>query len=154
MLSSSSTVEESLPLLRKTFEVEDSLPALLRKSLAELVGTFIFVFFIGMSKRAHLLQPFVPAFSLVFLKFSLAHISLAALNPALSLALVLRGVLSWKTLIFYIVAELLGGALGACMAAAFTDKISDVVILQIQSGIGFGFLAEFLGTFGEIDRLF
>jgi aquaporin Z len=114
---------------------------------AKSSGTFIFVFFIGLSKNAAALQPLVPAFALLIMKYALGHVSLASLNPANSVGLFLRGVLRVKSLVAYIGAELLGGALGAAMASAFVTDKNQAVILSIKSSIGIGFLAEMLGTF-------
>jgi glycerol uptake facilitator-like aquaporin len=88
---------------------EDTLVGLLRRCLAELVGTLVFVLFIGLSKSAGALQPLVPALALLIMKYSIGHISLASLNPANSLGLYVRGVLTMKAMLLYIVAELIGG---------------------------------------------
>lgn len=118
-----------------------------RRSAAELLGTFIFVLFVGLAESAKPWTPLVPAFALLSVKYALGHVSLAVVNPALSLSLHLRGAISWKSTISYVVAQLVGGLLGALMSVVFVQSIGAApTILQGKASLGIQFLAEFVAT--------
>jgi glycerol uptake facilitator-like aquaporin len=78
-----------------------------------------------------------------------ASISGAHFNPVVSLVMTLRGELSWKLLLPYVAAQLIGAVLGAWLAHAMFD----VAILQLSSKVRAGtgqWLAEVVATFGLI----
>jgi aquaporin Z len=82
--------------------LSDDLVNLLRRCLAEFIGTFFLVFFVGLSNLSNF-GPFVPGLTLMVFVFNFGHVSLGAFNPAISLALTLRPVFycaSFELLIF------------------------------------------------------
>ncbi len=129
--------------------VEEDIGDLARRALSEWLGTFLFVMFVGMSRAAGSLQPLVPAFALLCMKYSLGHVSLASLNPANSLGLWLRGVLTGRACLLYAIAELLGGLSGASFASVFVSS-EKAVVLSVKASLGIGFLAEFVATFALV----
>jgi glycerol uptake facilitator-like aquaporin len=122
---------------------------LLRRGFAELIGTLLFVLFVGLGGAAGVLRPLVPALALMSIKFSLGHVSLGSVNPGNSLGLFLRGVLTWRATIVYVVAELLGGGLGAALAVAFVP-VERAVIPAVTASVWVGFLAEVVGGFALV----
>ncbi|WP_309066092.1 MIP/aquaporin family protein [Microbacterium sp.] len=119
------------------------MPATARKAVAEALATFLFVLsIIGAVNSGSPLTPLAIGFALVVLVFATGHISGAHLNPAVSVAVFLRGGLTVIDLVAYIVAQLVGGALAALVSLALwpaSDKA-----LEINSGRAF--LVEALFT--------
>ncbi len=131
---------------------KDSIKDLLRRTSVEFMGTFYLVFFVGMtnqiisSSALPFVGAFVPGITLMVLVFMGGHISLGSFNPAVSLALTLRPhLLSWKALICYVVAELLGGVAGTLVAWAMGGSV--VPSWQSQSGLSQIFFAELFASF-------
>ncbi len=119
------------------------MPATARKAVAEALATLLFVLsIIGAVNSGSPLTPLAIGFALVVLVFATGHISGAHLNPAVSVAVFLRGGLTVIDLVAYIVAQLVGGALAALVSLALwpaSDKA-----LEINSGRAF--LVEALFT--------
>jgi len=116
----------------------------LRNGLAELVGTFIFVFaIIGAVNSGSGLTPLAIGFALMIMVFATGHISGAHLNPAVSLGAWIRGALDLVGLVFYVIAQLVGGAL----AAAVSFAIWPAAPASVDIDLGPAFLVEALWTF-------
>lgn len=81
--------------------------------------------------------------------YALGHVSLASLNPAVTLAMGLRRILSVRAAVLYTIAELAGGVVGALMAHAFI-RSGEVPTIP-QTGVGFSlaqcFFAELFATY-------
>lgn len=80
-------------------------------------------------------------------------ISGAHLNPAVSLALALRGSLPWSTVPWYVAAQLVGGVAGVVAAHAMFDLPIWQVANTVRSGPG-QWLAETIATFGLLLAIF
>ena len=116
----------------------------LRNALAELVGTFIFVFaIIGAVASGSDLTPLAIGFALMVMVFATGHISGAHLNPAVSLGALLRGAISITTFVAYVVAQLVGGTLAALVSFALWPRAEAPVAIEV----GPAFLVEALWTF-------
>ncbi len=74
-------------------------------------------------------------------------ISGAHFNPAVSLVMAARGALSWRLLVPYIAAQLLGAVSGAWLAHAMFDMRIVQVSTHVRSGSG-QWIAEAVATFG------
>ncbi len=122
---------------------------MLRRGAAEFLGTLLFVMFVGLGGGAGALRPLVPALALLCMKYSLGHVSLASVNPGTTVGLWLRGVLTWRAALVYVVAELAGGAGGAALAAAFVPP-ERAVVPAVAATLGVGFLAEVVGGFALV----
>ena len=86
----------------------------MKKYLVEFIGTFFLVFTVGMSVRSGApLAPIAIGASLMVMIFAGGHVSGAHFNPAVSLAVFIRGKLEAKDLIPYWVAQLFAGVLAA-----------------------------------------
>lgn len=116
--------------------------------LTELIGTFFFVLTIGMTEIGTKgdFAPIAIGSMLMVMIFAGAHISGAHYNPAVTIAVLLRGKILLHDAMRYIFAQL-GGALMASLAVVYFlhDKIAilQTSIIHPLPGI----LAEFLGTF-------
>jgi glycerol uptake facilitator-like aquaporin len=84
---------------------------------------------------------------LVVLILSLAPISGAHFNPAVSLVMTLTGGLSWRELVFYVVAQVVGGCLGTLVAHGMFDLPLLQLAAKARTGLAQWF-AEFVATFG------
>lgn len=115
-----------------------------RNAVAEALATLLFVFsIVGAINNAGDFTPLVIGFTLMVLVYATGHLSGAHLNPAVSLGALLRGALSLGDFIAYIVAQFIGGALGALLATALWPRAAAPV--EIETGPAF--LAEVVLTF-------
>jgi MIP family channel proteins len=125
-------------------------------ALAELIGTFMLLFF-GLGAILAAGGADDPAQKLVIgLGFGLTilaaaylfgHISGAHLNPAITLGLTASGRFPKDAVPFYLVAQVLGAILGAlAVALVFPDAEISATVTQPGPGVGVGeaFLAELL----------
>ncbi len=91
---------------------------LIKKCFVELIGTFFFVFTIGCAlfPNEHVgFPPLAIGFALMVLVYMGGHVSGGHYNPAVSLAVSIRGALKWKELPAYIISQFVGGSLGALL---------------------------------------
>ena len=121
----------------------------MRRYATELIGTFALVFTIGSTVLGG--KPgVVPALAIgaVLMVMGLAggHISGAHYNPAVSLAVFLRGRLDKKDLLPYWASQVLGALLGATAARYITDTSGPTMSFHGRA-IGVALLAEFLFTY-------
>lgn len=95
--------------------------SLLKKSIAEVIGTFVLVFvacgvaaLTGGSLTDGSLVATALAFGLVIvaMAYSIGRISGCHINPAVSLGCVLAGRMSWKEFGAYVCSQIVGGILG------------------------------------------
>lgn len=121
-----------------------------RKYTAELLGTFVLaltVFMCIFNKVSADIQPLAIGLCLTALVYVLGHSSGAHLNPAVTLAVILRGRISPKEGIFYIVAQILG-SLAAFGLAYFLVSPKGVSLPPLPTlSIFQALTAEILGAF-------
>ena len=118
-----------------------------KKLVVELIGTFFLVFTIGMTVVSHscgVIPPIAIGAALMVMIFAGGHISGGHYNPAVSLAVFLRGKLSNIELPGYWIAQIFGGLLAA--VAVLFIKGAPAACAN-TTPIGLVFLAEFLFTF-------
>lgn len=116
-----------------------------RKLGVEFIGTFFLVLTVGLAVRsAGNLAPLAIGATLMVMVFAGGHVSGGHYNPAVSTAVMLRGKLSRRDWLAYVLAQLVGGS-----AAAGT-----VILLGYHyatsaktAGIGSMLVVEFLFTF-------
>lgn len=115
-----------------------------RNAVAEALATLLFVFaIVGAINNAGDFTPLVIGFTLMVLVYSTGHLSGAHLNPAVSLGALLRGAMSVGDFIAYVIAQLVGGALGALLAGALWPRAAESVAIET----GPAFIAELVITF-------
>lgn len=120
-------------------------PALPQKLVVEFIGTFFLVFTIGTAVTADLngLAPLAIGSALMVMVFAGGHVSGAHYNPAVSLAVFIRGKLPAAELGPYVVAQVLGGLAAGGVVAILRD-IPDAAGVKES---GDAFLVEALFTF-------
>lgn len=120
--------------------------ALLRKGLAELLGTLLFVFTIIGAINAQTYAPLVIGFALMVFVYATGHISGGHLNPAVSFGAWIRGAINAKEFVVYVVAQLVGGALGAILSMDIWPTPTSGMKLEIIPA----FIAELVFTFALV----
>ncbi|MCD8027463.1 MAG: aquaporin [Erysipelotrichaceae bacterium] len=115
----------------------------MKKYVAEVIGTFVLVTFgcgtaiaVGCSSKAgsgYLLTALAFGLVIVAMAYSIGNISGCHVNPAVSLAMLIRGQLSVTDFIGYVISQCIGSALGC-------------VVLGIVFGFNCGFGANQIQT--------
>jgi aquaporin Z len=95
----------------------------MRRYLTEFIGTFFLVFTIGLTASIPL-APLAIGAMLMVMVYMGGHISGAHYNPAISLAVLLRGKLSAIDFIPYVVCQLAGALAAAYLVFLFTGEVT------------------------------
>ena len=122
----------------------------MNKYITELVGTFFLVFTIGCSvlgNGAGALAPLAIGSALMVMVFAGGHISGAHYNPAVTLAMWLRGKCESKDVAGYMIAQVVGAVLAA-WAVKYLKAGTEAAPLNPATLPAL--LAEFLFTFGLV----
>lgn len=119
----------------------------MKKYFTELIGTFFLVFVIGMvviEAGLGTVAPLVIGAVLMVMVYAGGYISGAHYNPAVTLAVLIRGKIGLKDGLFYWLFQLLGGALAALLVNYFkTGAIVETATPNILPAI----LIELIFTF-------
>ena len=132
---------------------------LLKTSIAECLGTFVLVFCAcGVAAlTGGNIVPTALAFGLVIvaMAYSIGRISGCHINPAVSLALFIRGKMNYKELLAYIGSQLLGGFIGAMAIFGFA-RMGEVELLgdACNSVLGYSDFVDNLGARNYFASLF
>ena len=135
-----------------------------RRLAAEALGTLILVMAVvgsgimaeklaGGNQAVALLCNTIATGAVLFVIITIfAPVSGAHFNPAVSMVAALRGELDWRTALFYVVVQIVGGCVGAVLAHLMFGL--DLVQLgsKARSGIG-QWAGEFIATFGLIGTI-
>jgi aquaporin Z len=119
----------------------------MNKYIAEFIGTFFLVLTIGCTiipGTAGVIAPLAIGAALMVMVFATGHISGAHLNPAITLAVFLRGRCPAKDVIPYWIAQLAASVVAAFVAVFLCGKSG--IPMEITS-VPAAFVAEFLFTF-------
>lgn len=120
----------------------------MNKYLTEFIGTMFLVLVIGIAAiggAAGEMAPLAIGSILMVMIFAGGHISGAHYNPAVTLAVLIRGRINIAGAVTYWIAQI-GGALAAWAIATFIFDVEGSDTSAIKS-TGQGLAAEFLGTF-------
>src|ERR1700722_20624993 len=99
----------------------------MRADVTEFIGTFFLVLTIALSVNSGTpLAPLAIGASLMIMVYMGGHISGAHYNPAVSLAIALRGKLSWANFLPYIIAQCCGSVAAALLAVVITHPLHPV----------------------------
>ncbi len=125
----------------------------LKKYIIEFIGTFFLVLTYCMGifgKVSTDLHPLAMGVMLMALTYSMGYISGGQFNPAISLAVFLRGKIHLKEMGFYIVAQCLGAVAAAFAVALLISAKPPVqpIITPIYFSMVPALMAELLGIFG------
>jgi aquaporin Z len=116
----------------------------MKKYLVEFIGTFFLVFTIGMAVRSgSSLAPLAIGASLMVMIFAGGHVSGAHFNPAVTLAVWIRGKCDTKDVVPYWVAQLAAGLVAALLVASLIGKPAEPASHDAVKSV----IVEFLFTF-------
>jgi aquaporin Z len=118
----------------------------MKKYLVEFIGTFFLVLVIGLTVigGAGSFAPIAIGSALMAMVFAGGHISGAHYNPAVTLAVWMRGKCSTADVPGYVIAQLVGATLAAVIVGYFNvGVVQPATPLNVVPSL----LAEFLGTF-------
>jgi aquaporin Z len=119
----------------------------MKKYLVEFIGTFFLVLTIGMSvidPGAGALAPLAIGSALMIMVYAGGHVSGGHYNPAVTLAVWLRGRCAAADVLPYWISQILG-ALAAAALALYLKGNPTVTPQEIN--VGHALIAEFVGTF-------
>src|SRR5438067_482293 len=120
----------------------------MNKYIAEFIGTFFLVLTIGctgLGAGSGVIAPLAIGAALMVMAFAGGHISGAHYNPAVTLAVLIRGRIDITNAIAYWIAQI-AGAIVAWALAKFIFNVEGMGISAIKS-VSEGLGAEILGTF-------
>jgi len=126
----------------------------MKKYITEFIGTFFLVLTVGLTVIGGAAAPPIAIGSMLMVMiFAGGHISGGHFNPAVTLAVFLRGKCSATDVPFYMIAQILAGVVAALTVAFIipgkVDALAPAAGFSAQGGPGVGpaMIAEFLGTF-------
>jgi aquaporin Z len=117
------------------------------KFVTELIGTFFLVLTIGTTVTAGapgVIPPLAIGAALMVMVFAGGHISGAHYNPAVTLAVWIRGRLAARDVAPYIIFQIIGALLAAAVVAYLKG---DAPVKAMTPAVGPALAAEFLFTF-------
>ncbi len=120
----------------------------MRKYITEFIGTFFLVLTVGMVVIGGKgdFAPIAIGSALMVMIFAGGHISGAHYNPAVTLAVLLRGKISLTDAIAYMIVQISGAVIASVVVMyLLNEKIPEMAVEMTNSTKGL--LAEFLGTF-------
>jgi aquaporin Z len=119
----------------------------MRKLIVEAIGTFFLVLTIGMvviDPGAGAMAPLAIASALMVMVYAGGHISGAHYNPAVTLAVYIRGKATSSDLVGYWIAQIIGGVLAAHVVKTFK---AGAPVTAAMPNVVPALLAEFIFTF-------
>lgn len=132
--------------------------ASLKKYIAEFIGTCVLVLFacgtaavVGCSAEngtGYLLTALAFGLVIVAMAYSIGNISGCHINPAVSIAMLVRKKLSFRDFVGYVIAQFAGAIAGAAVLMALVGKDSGLGANALFEGsVGLSFLIEVILTF-------
>jgi aquaporin Z len=117
----------------------------MKKYIVEFIGTFFLVFTVGMAVRSgSVLAPLAIGSSLMVMIFAGGHISGGHFNPAVTLAVWLRGKLDNKDVLPYWIAQFAAGLFAGLVVVTLVGK---PLLGAASHEVGPSIVAELLFTF-------
>jgi aquaporin Z len=123
----------------------------MNKYIAEFIGTFFLVLTIGctvIGAGAAVIAPLAIGAVLMVMVFAGGHISGAHYNPAVTLAILIRGKVKPGDAVPYIIAQIAGAALAALIVGKCLR--AGAAVTPMAPHVGMALLAEFLFTFALV----
>ncbi|MCI2421557.1 aquaporin [Saccharopolyspora sp. K220] len=118
-----------------------------RKPVAELIGTFFLVFTVGASVRSgSVLAPVAIGAVLMVMVYAAGHISGGHVNPAVTMAALVRRRIELSEAVMYWLAQLVAGVLAALVVRAVVSP-GHAATLTFSGQLAAPFVAELLFTF-------
>ncbi|MDZ7290161.1 MAG: aquaporin [candidate division KSB1 bacterium] len=119
----------------------------MKNYLVEFIGTFFLVLVVGLTviaPGAGSLAPLAIGSTLMIMVYAGGHLSGGHYNPAVTLAVWLRGKCAAKDVVPYMIAQVLGGLVAALLVGFFK---SGTVVEAMPLNVGRALLIELLFTF-------
>lgn len=113
----------------------------MKRLLMEFLGTFFFLFCIAMS-----FNPIAIGSMLMLWVYIGAYVSGAHYNPLVSLAMAIRGQLAWHEIVWYWLAQILGGTFAFMLATHYHGRVMMVAPAEHMTLLQ-AFLMEVLLSF-------
>lgn len=121
------------------------------KYIVEFIGTFFLVLTVVVAvAKGGVMAPVAIGASLMVMIYAGGHISGGHFNPAVSLAVLMRGAMSAADFVPYIIAQLAGAAVAALIATnvlGISHETAGAFGAAGGPGVVAAFVAELLGTF-------
>jgi aquaporin Z len=118
----------------------------MKKYLVEFIGTFFLMFIILASVRnAGQFAPIAIGTTLVVMVYAGGYISGAHYNPAVSLAVFIRGKINFSEMFIYWVVQIVAASIAAFLAKSMFNPGE---VVENIAGTQWILAAEFIGTFG------
>ena len=132
-----------------------------KKYVAEFIGTFVLVLFacgtaavVGCSAKfgtGYLLTALAFGLVIVAMAYSIGNVSGCHINPAVSIAMLVSGKMTFKDFIGYVVAQFAGAIAGAAVLMAIVGKDSGLGANGLYNGsICLSFIIEVILTFAFV----
>ena len=119
----------------------------MRNLITEFIGTFFLVFTICLTVTGEVpMAPLAIGCSLMIMVYMGGHISGAHYNPAVSLALLMRGKMPGKDFVPYVVAQVLGAVVAAYLSSVIFGRTIPIAPSANASAMA-ALLVEILFTF-------
>src|SRR5262245_192235 len=118
----------------------------MNKYLTEFIGTFFLVLTIGctvLTREPGMIPPLAIGAALMVMVFAGGHISGAHYNPAVTLAVFLRGKLPMADVVPYMTAQVVGAVAAALAVGFLAGSGTPMELTNVPAAL----LAEFLFTF-------
>ncbi|MFN0034350.1 MAG: MIP/aquaporin family protein [Saprospiraceae bacterium] len=123
----------------------------MKKYLTEFIGTFFLVLTVVLTANNPGIAPMAPlaiGSVLMVMIYAGGHISGAHYNPAVTIAVLIRGKIDRNDALYYIIAQLIAGGVAAAIGAYLHDCGGGAAIAaRVNEQSLCAVLAEFLGTF-------
>ena len=137
---------------KSTFTQQNELTMNVKKYIVELIGTFFLVLTIVMAANngSGAMAPIAIGAMLMVMVYAGSHISGAHYNPAVTLAVIMRGRMERRDVPYYLAAQFVG-ALLAASAGGFLLGCQGITDIRMQhSDWMCALVGEFLGTFALV----
>jgi len=120
----------------------------MKKYITELIGTFFLVLTIGLTVNggAGAMAPIAIGTALMVMIYSGGHISGAHYNPAVTLAVFIRGRIKSADAIAYVIVQIVGATIAAFVVKYFLEDKMPVAATENPDVVK-ALLAEVIGTF-------
>jgi len=113
----------------------------MQKYITEFIGTFFLVLVVALTGNAAAI-----AATLMVMVFAGGHISGAHYNPAVTLAILIRGKVSLQDAVVYIIVQVLAAAVAALLARWYLGDMNTVP-MDLTGKVLKVFVSELIGTF-------
>lgn len=113
----------------------------MQKYITEFIGTFFLVLVVALTGNAAAI-----ATTLMVMVFAGGHISGAHYNPAVTLAILIRGKVSFMDAVVYMIVQILAAVFAALLARWYLGDINTVA-MDLTGKVLKVFVSELIGTF-------